>query len=291
MMQRRHVVGSRILLALAGLALAVLLTLSLDGVSWPPDRAEAQDNQKPILSPTEPGFRTISEDAAIGSNVGDPIAALDPDAGDTLTYSLGSSGNSTDFFAIDSGTGQLTTKAALNFETNRVFTLLVDIRDQHGRFIVFFFGVAILDADEPPVITRTTPTTDQSETDSTALSLGANTAGGTIASFSASDPEGDAFGWSVSGTDDNDFSIDSTGKLSLNTVLDVNNPTDADGDNVYEVTVRATDANGNVSAGHDVVVTATGVLGPRTIVRNEGAPKHVGYYTLANRPAGSGNSP
>ena len=295
--------SSRTPLAAACLLVA-LVALLLAGGAPPPETAEAQTvNRKPVLTASEPGFRTISENAAIGTAVGDPIAAVDPD-GHSFTYQLvGTFGEDTTTFSIDANTGQLTTNVPLDFESNRVINLLVDITDAPGndengnpidkQFHVFFFTVVILDADEPPVITRTSPTTGQSATDATAFSLETNTVGGTVASFSASDPEGDAIGWSVSGTDANDFSIDSAGNLSLNQVLDVSNPTDADGDNVYEVTVLATDSGGNVSAGHDVVVTATapatGIEGPTNIVRNEGGTSYVGFYSLRGRPANSGN--
>ena len=50
--------------------------------------------------------RAIAEDAAPGTNIGEPVAATDPDD-DTLTYSLG--GDDAASFAIDPSTGQLTT--------------------------------------------------------------------------------------------------------------------------------------------------------------------------------------
>ena len=56
----------------------------------------------------------------IGRNVGPRVSAIDPDEGDTLTYSLGGSSTSTRTdaasFDISTSTGQLMTKVALDYE-------------------------------------------------------------------------------------------------------------------------------------------------------------------------------
>ena len=57
--------------------------------------------------------RSVVENAA-GENIGEPVAAMDDDAGDTMTYTLG--GTDMDSFDIDEATGQLMTMAALDFE-------------------------------------------------------------------------------------------------------------------------------------------------------------------------------
>ena len=56
----------------------------------------------------------MAENTAAGENIGDPVTATDADAGDTLTYTLG--GADMDSFDIDDATGQLMTKAALDYE-------------------------------------------------------------------------------------------------------------------------------------------------------------------------------
>ena len=58
--------------------------------------------------------REVAENTAAGMPIGDPVAATDDDAGDTLTYTLG--GADAASFAIDDTTGQLMTKAALDYE-------------------------------------------------------------------------------------------------------------------------------------------------------------------------------
>ncbi len=66
-----------------------------------------------------------SGDADSGG-AGEPVAAADPD-GDTLTYSL--SGDDAGSFEIDTSTGQLWSKAPLDYETQAVYTLVVSVRD------------------------------------------------------------------------------------------------------------------------------------------------------------------
>ena len=57
--------------------------------------------------------REVAENTAAGENIGAPVTATDADD-DTLTYALG--GTDMASFAIDPATGQLMTKAALDYE-------------------------------------------------------------------------------------------------------------------------------------------------------------------------------
>ena len=61
-----------------------------------------------------------------GQSIGAPITATDPD-GDTLTYSLGET--DVNDFGIDSASGQLQTKAALNYETKSSYEVMVEVSD------------------------------------------------------------------------------------------------------------------------------------------------------------------
>ena len=69
-------------------------------------------NRPPTFS-TETTTRSIQENTPAGQNVGARVRATDLD-GDTLTYSLDETGAAT--FDIDESTGQIKTKAALNYE-------------------------------------------------------------------------------------------------------------------------------------------------------------------------------
>ena len=71
-------------------------------------------NNAPEFPSTETGAREVAENTAAGENIGDPVAATDADTGDTLEYTLGGADMAS--FEIDPDTGQLMTKAALDFE-------------------------------------------------------------------------------------------------------------------------------------------------------------------------------
>ena len=79
--------------------------------------------------PTETGARSVAENTAAGQRIGSPVAATDPDTGDTLTYSL--SGTDAASFDINDQTGQISvgTGTALDYETRKSYTVTVSVRD------------------------------------------------------------------------------------------------------------------------------------------------------------------
>ena len=76
------------------------------------------DNNLPVFSDGDTATRTIAENTVAGINIGDPISATDAD-NDPLTYSLG--GDDAAAFRIVSTSGQLQTRAALDFEMKGLF--------------------------------------------------------------------------------------------------------------------------------------------------------------------------
>ena len=62
-----------------------------------------------------------------------------------------------------------------------------------------------------------------------------------VASYTAADPENATITWTLSGDDSDDFSISAAGALSFNSSPDFETPADADTDNIYQVTVEASD--------------------------------------------------
>ena len=80
---------------------------------------------------------------------------------------------------------------------------------------------------------------------------------GSVATYTATDPEGSDVTWDLSGDDAGDFSI-ANGILSFTTAPDYDAPADSDGNNVYHVTVEASD--GTDSSTLDVTVTVTNVI-------------------------------
>ena len=79
----------------------------------------------------------------------------------------------------------------------------------------------------------------------------------TVATYSITDPDGDALTWSIAGTDAARFSINEEGALTFRSSPNYEAPNDANTDNVYEVTVRASDSD--LMSTLDVEVTVTDV--------------------------------
>ena len=98
--------------------------------------------------------------------------------------------------------------------------------------------VTVTDANESGAITGPA-SIDYPENDTT-----------TVATYSITDPDGDVLTWSIAGTDAARFSINEDGELTFRSSPDYEAPNDANKDNVYEVTIRASD--GNLTATLDV---------------------------------------
>ena len=86
----------------------------------------APDNNAPLFTEGASTTRKIAENTAAGVNIGNPVAATDAD-NDTLTYKL--AGTDASSFSINSTTGQLKTKAALDYETKNTYTVKVTVSD------------------------------------------------------------------------------------------------------------------------------------------------------------------
>ncbi len=81
-----------------------------------------------------------------------------------------------------------------------------------------------------------------------------------VATYTATDAEGDTVTWTLGGTDAGDFSIDTNGALTFNTVRDFETPASVATSNIYSVTITATDdGDPNESDTLDVTVTVTNV--------------------------------
>ena len=87
--------------------------------------------------------RSVEENTAAGENISDPVAATDADEGDTLNYALG--GADADSFSIDASTGQLMTKAELDYETKSSYTVEVTVTDAAGESDTIMVTINITD--------------------------------------------------------------------------------------------------------------------------------------------------
>ena len=97
----------------------------------------------------------VDENTPAGVNIGDPISATDVDEGtreygDALTYRI--SGTDGASFDIDSSTGQMITKAALDFEADRSnqYAVTVSVEDSKGNCVTQNFDINVQDVAEPP---------------------------------------------------------------------------------------------------------------------------------------------
>ena len=128
--------------------------------------------------------------------------------------------------------------------------------------------VRAYDGSETGTLDVTVTVTNVNEAPSTptgrdAIEVAENTTGN-LARYSATDPDkDDTVMWDVSGTDASAFRIDSSGNLAFDGAPDYESPTDSGGNNVYEVSVDAKDAD--YTSSFNVTVTVTPVDEPPVI--------------------------
>ena len=87
----------------------------------------ALPNRAPVFSEGTSASRSVAENTPAGQNVGIPVSATDANSDDTLTYSL--SGADAASFDIVPDTGQLRTRAALDYETDSRYSVMVTVSD------------------------------------------------------------------------------------------------------------------------------------------------------------------
>ena len=205
--------------------------------------------------------RTVPEKTPSETNIGAPVKADDGD-NDTLTYSLAAVDSS---FSIDPATGQLKTKAALDFEGGTTsYTVTVTATDPSGEAgtnATSIVTITVTNVDEAPAITDGSDANahdfnENLKDDDTTDTVNE----GLISTFMATDPEDittadpdRAMTWSVTGPDRSLFDIKAaaltpgspqTADLTFKKAPDYEMPGDANKDNVYEVTVVVTDSDG-----------------------------------------------
>ena len=120
--------------------------------------AQAAENSPPFFNPFMSAL-TVEENLPARSPVGDPLEATDAD-GDSLYYALVN--GYTDMFSVDSGTGQLRTRAPLDYESQPEdnYWVHVAVRDGKGpggeRDLVSddigLFVIKVQNADDPGTV-------------------------------------------------------------------------------------------------------------------------------------------
>ena len=113
------------------LAAAAVACAALAGFAAPAqaqtETAAASANTAPAFVAGLPSEQSVAENTAPGTAIGSPYTATDADADDTLIWSL--EGPDAASFAIDTSTGQLKTKASLDFETKSSYVVTVKVSD------------------------------------------------------------------------------------------------------------------------------------------------------------------
>ena len=208
--------------------------------------------------------REVPENTPKGRPVEDPVAASDAE-GDVLTYTLGGDGAAS--FDIDVATGQLRTKATLDRETRATYEVTVTATDPSFTTgedsDTITVNITVTNVDEAPTLTGMA---SPRQAENTAITTA-------VATYTATDDEDDATNTdvvlSLSGVDASAFNLtdtaaaggsanDGTYELAFKESPNYEAPTDAGKNNVYNVTVTATDSDKQTDA-MDVTVTVTNV--------------------------------
>ncbi len=193
--------------------------------------SDVDENRAPTFTDGTSTSRSIAENTATSVNIGSPVSATDLD-NDTLTYSLG--GTDAASFDIDTGSGQLKTKAALDHETKSRYTVTVSVSDGNGGSDTITVNITVSDVDENRAPTFTDGTsTSRSIAENTATSVNIGSP------VSATDPDNDTLVYSLGGTNAAAFDID-TGSGQLKTKAALNYEMKSS----YTVTVSVSDGNG-----------------------------------------------
>ena len=266
----------------------------------------ADVNEPPVVA-RRSGMGAFSIVENSGTDVG-AFEATDPE-GQGVTWSLATTGDH-GRFEIDAANGALSFRELPDYESSdlgldKAYTVTVQATEQDGGDPLtgdLDVTVTITNVNEPADISFAA-SGDVTVTDN-ALSVDENY-DGTLATFSASDPEGEAgltYEWSVGGTDRLDFVISEFRVLSFAVTPDYELPADSGRNNVYDITVQATEQDDGepltleLTGDLDVTVTITNEnerpvvrrssgTGPFSIVENSGTD--VGRF-VATDPEGQG---
>ena len=236
-----------------------------------PEFTEDDDDTDQIRTTT----RSIGQGTAAGRSIGARVRATDPDAGDVLYYWL--SGTDHRKFDIDSTTGQLRTKAVLDYDPDpqaeNTYTVTINVSD---GFDVGYNESTASDAtiDVTITVTRVTrrrppspptvtppptpvnsppafPSTEDGRREVAEDATGGATVGATVAATDVN--AGDsavnaALSYSLSGTDAASFEIDAaSGQISLAQGVTL----DYESKRSYHVTVEVTDGHDELGDDED----------------------------------------
>ena len=177
--------------------------------------------------------RSVAENSASGTNVGDPIPAATDTDNDPLTYTL--EGTDAASFAFDASTRQITTATGVDYdhETKSSYSVTVKADDGNGGTDTVAVTITVSDVDEPPTAPGA-PTVSATANSTTGLDVSwtapANTGKPAISSYDLRYRAGSSGDW-TNGPQDVATTSSAIAGLTAGTS--------------YEVQVRATNAEGD----------------------------------------------
>ncbi len=204
---------------------------------------------------------STAENAGVNAVVG----TLSTDGGDSsYTYALVAGTRATDNTSFMISGTALQLIASADYETKITYAVRIAV-DGLTPAVAKQFAITVTDVNDAPVFAGgATATVAYAENDTTA-----------VTAVVATDADaGQAMTLALSGADAGLFSITPAGVLTFNTIPDYEKPTDMGTDNMYEVTIMATD-NGTpaMTATQTLAITVTGV--------NEHTPVFAGGVAVA----------
>ena len=215
---------------------------------------DVNENNAPVFAENNT-TRSIPENTPAGVHIGEAVSAKDADSGDTLTYTLG--GTDAAAFAIDQTTGQLKTKAPLDYETKNAYAVVVTASDG-SREATTRVAIRVTDVDESraPAFVGNHTTRFVKENTPAGVDIGSP--------VSAKDADGDTLTYTLGGTDAAAFSIvGTTGQLKTKAPLDYEQK------NAYTVIVTVSDGNdGTDTIGVTINITDVNENNPPVFAEN-----------------------
>ena len=218
------------------------------------------------LNDNLPSFAQATDTLAVAENVSGIIygaVAGDLD-GDSLSYSL--EGDDASQFAIDSSSGELSFISSPDFENP----------SDHNSDNTYELSITASDGASSASLALAVAVADSNDNDtqfaksSDSIFVFEDTIG-SIYTAEATDPDSsDTLTYSIAGSDSSHFSIDpSSGELAFLAPPDYENPIDADADNVYELSISASDGLNSAKLSLQVSVINLNDSAPRFATPSE----------------------